>query len=336
MLHSDFSLLQYNTFGIDEQAKFFFSFSDKQELAAFLKNEFRKDLPYFVLGGGSNVLLTKPFEGTVIHPENKGITCKSDPAMEEVIFNNVPTIVPKTRDFINIIRLHVCLNCVKSSNSCANKWLIVKMKGLIGTVYEDEEHKEANHIKNVKDVSGYYVPLSEDPLLWLLGSMKHNIAALRWYRGEPDWDIDNGDGDLYLIQLPSKFGTNIYKYGKTIYLTARMRVYLRNEPEEFRRLGIRILCLVSVNDTSLGEDCLGRVFKSKGRQTTDGNEFVEVPSTWKTSDNSYDNAQVLFYEAMELLDTHSTKKEKKVDWNSLVVYELGAPGSVFQLEKDKQ
>ena len=44
MLHSDFSLLQYNTFGIDEQAKFFFSFSDKQELAAFLKNEFRKDL----------------------------------------------------------------------------------------------------------------------------------------------------------------------------------------------------------------------------------------------------------------------------------------------------
>lgn len=74
MLHSDFSLLQYNTFGIDEQAKFFFSFSDKQELAAFLKNEFRKDLPYFVLGGGSNVLLTKPFEGTVIHPENKGIS----------------------------------------------------------------------------------------------------------------------------------------------------------------------------------------------------------------------------------------------------------------------
>lgn len=74
MLHSDFSLLQYNTFGIDEQAKFFFSFSDKQELAAFLKNEFRKDLPYFVLGGGSNVLLTKPFAGTVIHPENKGIS----------------------------------------------------------------------------------------------------------------------------------------------------------------------------------------------------------------------------------------------------------------------
>ena len=73
MLHSNFSLLQYNTFGIDERAKFFFSFSDKQELAEFLKNEFRKDLPYFVLGGGSNVLLTKPFEGTVIHPENKGI-----------------------------------------------------------------------------------------------------------------------------------------------------------------------------------------------------------------------------------------------------------------------
>ena len=74
MLHSDFSLLQYNTFGIDEHANFFFSFSDKQELAEFLKNEFRKDLPYFVLGGGSNVLLTKPFEGTVIHPENKGIS----------------------------------------------------------------------------------------------------------------------------------------------------------------------------------------------------------------------------------------------------------------------
>ena len=115
MLHSDFSLLQYNTFGIDEQAKFFFSFSDKQELSQFLKNEFRKDLPYFVLGGGSNVLLTKPFAGTVIHPENKGISVVEeqgndvfvsvaagevwDDFVQWAVSNNYIAVVPCKTDF---------------------------------------------------------------------------------------------------------------------------------------------------------------------------------------------------------------------------------------------
>lgn len=73
MIRSNFSLLHYNTFGIDETAQLFFSFTTINELAEFLTNNFRKDRPFFVLGGGSNVLLTKPFAGTIIHPENTGI-----------------------------------------------------------------------------------------------------------------------------------------------------------------------------------------------------------------------------------------------------------------------
>lgn len=74
MIRTNFSLLQYNTFGIDETAQQFFSFSSIDELVDFLTNGFQKDEPFFVLGGGSNVLLTKPFAGTIIHPENKGIS----------------------------------------------------------------------------------------------------------------------------------------------------------------------------------------------------------------------------------------------------------------------
>lgn len=66
---SNFSLKKYNTFGIDAKAKQFVAIHTKEELAALLHNE--KDI--FILGGGSNMLLTKDIDKLVVHIDLKGI-----------------------------------------------------------------------------------------------------------------------------------------------------------------------------------------------------------------------------------------------------------------------
>ena len=65
------SLKPYNTFGIDVTANNFVSVSTIDELKQILS---LKDYPNkLILGGGSNMLLTKNFDGLVIHINLKGI-----------------------------------------------------------------------------------------------------------------------------------------------------------------------------------------------------------------------------------------------------------------------
>ena len=65
------SLKTYNTFGIDAQAADFIEISSQRQLQELLSEEGPKD--YFVLGGGSNMLLCASIEQTVLHINNKGI-----------------------------------------------------------------------------------------------------------------------------------------------------------------------------------------------------------------------------------------------------------------------
>jgi len=74
MRNGKFSLQKYNTFGIDACADTFFSYNNIDDLILFLQNDFDKEKPFFILGGGSNVLFTSNYQGTIIHPETKGIT----------------------------------------------------------------------------------------------------------------------------------------------------------------------------------------------------------------------------------------------------------------------
>lgn len=71
---TDFSLKPYNTFGIDVKARHFARFDTVQELQELLERPEVKDEPRLILGGGSNVLLTKDFEGIVLLNGIKGIT----------------------------------------------------------------------------------------------------------------------------------------------------------------------------------------------------------------------------------------------------------------------
>ena len=77
ILHN-YSLKNYNTFGIPAKAKYFTSFSSEEELIDLLKNNLCKTEPLFILGGGSNILLTQDFEGIVLANNIKGINIISE------------------------------------------------------------------------------------------------------------------------------------------------------------------------------------------------------------------------------------------------------------------
>jgi UDP-N-acetylmuramate dehydrogenase len=77
ILHN-YSLKDHNTFGVTAKAKYFASFNSEQELTELLKNNICKTEPLFILGGGSNILLTKDFKGIVLANKIKGINIISE------------------------------------------------------------------------------------------------------------------------------------------------------------------------------------------------------------------------------------------------------------------
>lgn len=72
-IKQNFSLLPFNTFGIDVKAAFFVAIKSTEDLLETLSREDLQSLPMLVLGGGSNVLFIKDFPGLVIRMETKGV-----------------------------------------------------------------------------------------------------------------------------------------------------------------------------------------------------------------------------------------------------------------------
>ncbi len=72
-IKENISLKNYNTFGIDVKSRFFVECTSSQEIVDFLKTRQNPNLPLLVLGGGSNVLFTKDFDGYILRPSTKGI-----------------------------------------------------------------------------------------------------------------------------------------------------------------------------------------------------------------------------------------------------------------------
>jgi UDP-N-acetylmuramate dehydrogenase len=70
MIQSNVNLLAYNTFSIGVNAKYFARFENVDALRSILKNNPDEEL--LILGGGSNILFTKDFNGIVIKNEIKG------------------------------------------------------------------------------------------------------------------------------------------------------------------------------------------------------------------------------------------------------------------------
>lgn len=72
-LFKDISLKKFNTFGIDVSAKLFCEVFSKRDLQQILTIEIVKSEKILILGGGSNVLFTKNFDGIVIKNSIGGI-----------------------------------------------------------------------------------------------------------------------------------------------------------------------------------------------------------------------------------------------------------------------
>ena len=69
-IQSNFSLKSFNTFGIEAKAKNFVAVHSLDELKTVLTEHAAE--PKFILGGGSNMLLTQDIEALVIHIDLKG------------------------------------------------------------------------------------------------------------------------------------------------------------------------------------------------------------------------------------------------------------------------
>ena len=70
-ISSNFSLKNYNTFNIDVKSDKFISINTEDQLIDFLSKNKDEDNIFF-LGGGSNVLFSKDYKGTIVHISIKG------------------------------------------------------------------------------------------------------------------------------------------------------------------------------------------------------------------------------------------------------------------------
>lgn len=77
MIEHNVSLKPYNTFGIDVKAKAFGRFGSVEELKNLLNGRDR-EIPLMILGGGSNILLTKDLPFFVLKNEIAGIETVSE------------------------------------------------------------------------------------------------------------------------------------------------------------------------------------------------------------------------------------------------------------------
>jgi UDP-N-acetylmuramate dehydrogenase len=81
------SLKLYNSFGCNEISRYFVAVKSVDALLEAIAWSKEKIVPYYILGAGSHILFTKPFEGLVIKIEIVGIVKTNETASE--VFLNV-------------------------------------------------------------------------------------------------------------------------------------------------------------------------------------------------------------------------------------------------------
>jgi len=72
-IHENVSLKNFNSFGIDAFARYFVEINQATDLTELFKDQQWKQIPRLVMGGGSNMLFTKNFDGLVIRMNIRGI-----------------------------------------------------------------------------------------------------------------------------------------------------------------------------------------------------------------------------------------------------------------------
>ena len=86
MIRKNISLKKYNSFNIDVNAKEFVEVNSRDELIEIAKRTKDKNVLY--LGGGSNILFTRDFDGIVIHLNIKGVQFEKTNSDQTVVQAN--------------------------------------------------------------------------------------------------------------------------------------------------------------------------------------------------------------------------------------------------------
>lgn len=73
-LQKNHSLKYLNTFGVDVIAKYFLEVNSEKELAQFIQSDLKKNETLLIIGGGSNILFTRDYDGVVLKYSKKGIS----------------------------------------------------------------------------------------------------------------------------------------------------------------------------------------------------------------------------------------------------------------------
>lgn len=82
VIEENVSLVNYNTFRIDVSARWFAEIKSEADLISILQSEFINSKDVLVLGGGSNMLFTKDYNGLVLRIAIPGIEVLKDTAGE--------------------------------------------------------------------------------------------------------------------------------------------------------------------------------------------------------------------------------------------------------------
>ena len=73
VIQKNISLRNFNSFGLDVNAKYYIKLSDQQQVIDFIKSDLSNIRPLFIIGEGSNVLFSKDFNGLLVHPKIMGV-----------------------------------------------------------------------------------------------------------------------------------------------------------------------------------------------------------------------------------------------------------------------
>ncbi|MCX6326655.1 MAG: UDP-N-acetylmuramate dehydrogenase [Bacteroidia bacterium] len=73
MIYKNISLKKFNTFGLDCMADCMIRIRNEKEAISLFRGEISWKKPFLIIGGGSNILFTSDFKGTILYPEIGGI-----------------------------------------------------------------------------------------------------------------------------------------------------------------------------------------------------------------------------------------------------------------------
>jgi UDP-N-acetylmuramate dehydrogenase len=73
MIYKNIPLKKYNSFGFHYMADRMIHIRNENEATALFKGNAETDKPQLILGGGSNILFTSDFKGTILYPALRGI-----------------------------------------------------------------------------------------------------------------------------------------------------------------------------------------------------------------------------------------------------------------------